>query len=117
MTGDQSNFLSLSAHHEGIVTFGDNLTGNIIVVGKIGKSLSYSIDNVFLDEGLKHNLLSIFQFYDKGNIMKFTIKSCVVSNKSTGTKILEGTRKGNAYILVDLNLVPRNNFTCLNVIE
>ena len=116
MTGDQSKFLSLSTYHGGTVTFGDNLTSNIVAVGKIGKSLSHYIDSVFLVEGLKHSLLNISQFYDKGNIVKFTNESCVVSNKSIGTKILEGTRKGNTY-MVDLNLVPRNNLTRLSVIE
>ena len=29
---------------------------------------------------------------------------------------MEGTRKGNTYV-VDLNFVPRNNLTCLSVID
>ena len=85
------------------MTFGDNLISNIVALGKVGKSQSHSINNVFLIEGLKHNLLSISQFCDKGNNMKFTNKCCVVSDVGTCTKILEGTRKGNTYV-VDLNL-------------
>ena len=115
MTGDESKFLSLSVYHEGIVTFENNLIGNIVAVGKIGMSLSRSIDNVFLVKGSKHSLLSISQFCDR-NLVKFTNESCVFSNKSTRTKILKGTRKGNTY-MVDLNLFPRNNLTCLIVIE
>lgn len=88
---------------------GNILTGNIVAVGKIGKSKSHSIDKVFLVEGLKHRLFSISQFCDKGNIVKFTNESYVV-NDSTCTIILEGTRKGNTYV-VDLNLVLRNNLT------
>lgn len=88
-TGDKSKFLSLSVYNAGNVTFRDNLTGIILVVGKIGKFQSHSIDNIFLVEGIKHGLLSISQFCDKGNVVKFTNESCVVSNESTCTKILE----------------------------
>ena len=76
------------------MTFGDNITGNIVVVGKVGKSSSHSIDNVFLIECLKHNLPSISQFCDKGTNLKFTNKCCVVSDVGIGTKILEGTTIG-----------------------
>ena len=61
MTGDKSKFVSLSTYEGGSVTFSDNKKGNIVVMGKVGKSPSHSIDNVFLVEGLNHNLLSIFQ--------------------------------------------------------
>ena len=33
----------------------------IVGVGKIGKSLSHFIDNVYLVDGLQHNLLSVSQ--------------------------------------------------------
>ena len=69
MTGDKYNFLSLTALHNGSVTFGDNKKGKIVGIGKIGKSPTHSIDNVYLVKGLKHNLLSISQFCDKGNIV------------------------------------------------
>ena len=72
--------------------------------------------DIFLNEGLKHNLFSISQFCDKGNSVNFTDEHCVVSNAGTGTKILEGTRKGNTY-MVDLNLVSRNNLTCLSAVD
>ena len=60
MTGDKSKFLSLSAYYGGTVTFGDNQKGEIVTIGKVGKSQLHSIDNVFLVEGLKHSLLSFF---------------------------------------------------------
>ena len=59
--GDKSNFLSLIAFDGGRVAFGDSKFGKTIVVGKIGKSLSHSIDNVYLVDGLQHNLLSVSQ--------------------------------------------------------
>ena len=116
MTSDKSKFLSLKAYNGGTVTFGDNMKGEIIAKGKVGRSCSHAIDNVFLVENLKHNLLSISQFCDKGNSVNFTSEKCIISRNDTGDIILEGIRKGNTYV-VDLDTVPRNSLTCLSVIE
>ena len=56
MTGEKSKYLSLETYDEGTVTFGDNIKGEIIAKGKIGRSSSYAIDNVFFIKNLKHNL-------------------------------------------------------------
>ena len=61
MKRDKSNFLSLTAFDGGRVAFGNGKSGKIIDVGKIGKSLSHSIDNGYLVDGLQHNLLSMSQ--------------------------------------------------------
>ncbi|XP_021759157.1 uncharacterized protein LOC110724067 [Chenopodium quinoa] len=106
----------LERARKGSMTFGDNMKGDIIAIGKIGRSRSHAIDNVFLVEGLKHNLLSISQFCDKVNSVSFTSNKCRIIHNDTGNIILEGTRKGNTYI-VDLNEVPNRSLTCLSVIE
>lgn len=80
MTGDKTKFLSLTTYEGGSVTFGDNKKGNIVAMGKVGKSPLHSIENVFLVEGLKHNLLSISQFCDKGNTVKFDKEKCLIIN-------------------------------------
>jgi len=59
MTGEKSNFLSLTATEGGSVAFDNSKSGTIIGIGKIGESLSHSIDSVYLVDGLKHNLLSV----------------------------------------------------------
>jgi len=60
MTDEKSNFLSLAATQGGGVAFGNVLkSGLIIGIGKIGESLSHSIEDVYLVDGLKHNLLSV----------------------------------------------------------
>ena len=59
MTGDRSKFLSLEAYDGGTVTFNDNMKGEIIAKGKVGRSSFHAIDNVFLVENLKHILLCI----------------------------------------------------------
>ena len=52
MTGDKSNFLSLTTFDGGRVAFGNGKSEIIVGIGKIGKSLSHSIDNVYLVNGL-----------------------------------------------------------------
>ena len=66
MTGDESKFAFLTRRKGGYVTFGDNGKGRIIGHGSIGNNSSSLIENVFLVDGLKHNLLSISQLCDKG---------------------------------------------------
>jgi hypothetical protein len=67
------------------VKFGGNQTGKIIGTGTIGNS-SISINNVWLVDGLKHNLLSISQFCDNGYDVMFDKTSCTVINKDETPK-------------------------------
>ena len=48
MTSEKSNFLSLTAAEGGSVAFGNGKSGTIVGIGKIGESLSHSIDCVYL---------------------------------------------------------------------
>ena len=116
MTGDSSKFLSLEAYDGGTVTFGDNMKGEIIAKGKIGRSSSHAIDNVFLVENLKHNLLTISQFCEKGNSVNFTSETCIISGNDTRDTVLEEIRKENTYV-VDLHTVSKTSLTCLSVLE
>ncbi|KAK9168677.1 hypothetical protein Syun_000817 [Stephania yunnanensis] len=56
MTGDAHQFIELKRHDGGKVTFGDNNKGRVIGLGTVGNN-SLSISNVYLVDGLKHNLL------------------------------------------------------------
>ena len=56
MTSEKSNFLSLVATQGGSVAFENGKSRTIVGIGKIGESLSHSIDCVYLVDGLKHNL-------------------------------------------------------------
>ena len=47
--------------------FKENSTRQILGFGKVVKKSSKSIDNVYLVDGLKFNLLSVSQLCDKGN--------------------------------------------------
>lgn len=116
MTGDETRFLSLQAFYGGSVTFIDNKKGKIIGIGKVGESLTHSTDNVFLVKGLKHNLLSISQFCNKGNEVNFNSERYLISKGDTKEVLLEGKRIRNTY-QVNLDSLPDANLTCLSVME
>jgi len=74
------------------VAFDNSKSGTIVGVGKIGESLSHSIDCVYLVDGLKHNLLSVSQLCDKDNLVVFSPTRCLVVNMNTGDVVLSGKR-------------------------
>ena len=88
MTCDIKNFLSLKTLQGRGVSFGDGNKGYILGVGKVGKSLEDSIDNVYHVYGLKYSLLSVSLIYDKGNEVKFTSEKCTVMSLTTKKVIL-----------------------------
>jgi len=79
------------------VAFGNGKSGTIIGIGKIGESLSHSIDYVYLVDGLKRNLLSVSQLCDKDNLVVFSPTLCLVVNMNTRDVLLRGKRHKNAY--------------------
>ena len=81
MTSERSNFLSLT-------TFD---------IGEIGESLSHSIDNVYLVDGLQHNLLRVSQLCDKNNLLVFSPKQCLVVNINIGDVVLRGKQHKSVY--------------------
>ena len=116
MIGEKSNFLSLVASNGGSVAFGNGKSGTIVGIGKIGESLSHSIDNVYLVDGLQHNLLSVSQLCDKDNLVVFSSKQCLVVNINTGDVVLRGKQHKNVSKVTILSL-PQNHLTCLNVLD
>jgi len=91
MTGEKANFLSLAATQGGSVAFGNENSGTTVGIGKIGESHSNSIEDVYLVDGLKHNLLSMSQLCDKDNLVVFTSNRCLVVNMDTGDIVLRGS--------------------------
>jgi len=81
ITGKKSMFITLTMKEGGNVKFGENQADKIIGTGTIGSS-SISINNVWLVDGLEHNLLSISQFYDDGYDVMFDKTNCTVVNKN-----------------------------------
>jgi len=92
MTGDRSLFLTLTMKEGGTVGFGGNQTGKIIGSGTIGNS-SISINNVWLVDGLNHNLLSISQFCDKGYDVLFVKNNFTVITTHDQSIVFKGKRR------------------------
>ena len=108
MTGDESQFITLVAKNGGMVTFGDNGKGKIIGIDNIGITPSKYIENILLVDSLKHNLVSISQFCDKGYKVIFESSFCIVTSPiDEGIKFV-GHRYGNVY-MVDLNDLSKIN--------
>ena len=97
------------------MAFGNGKSGTIIGIGKIGESLSNSIEDVYLVDGLKHNLLSLSQLCDKDNLVVFTSNRCLVVNMDTGDIVLRGKRHKNVYN-VCICFLPQNTLTCLSAL-
>ena len=91
--------------YKGHVNFSDNATRKIIDLGNIGKGLLTTIDDVYLVDGLKHNLLSISQLCDKGYQVVFETSNCIIHEKHDNHVLFVGQRCGNVYgvTLEDLN--------------
>ena len=116
MTGSKNQFLSLEDLKRGNVSFGNGKKGEIIGVGKVGKTDSHSIENVYLIDGLKYSLISVSQLCDRGNMVAFTSTKCFVINLTTDKIILQGKRVNNIYV-VDLSTLSENELTCLSVLD
>ena len=63
MTGDPSLLSNFIGKNCGYVTYGDNARGKILGVGNVGNDSYPLIENVYLVDNLKHNLLSICLLY------------------------------------------------------
>ena len=112
MTGDVEQFTSLDVIDGGSVTFGDNGKGKIIGTGKIHITPSSYIEKVLYVNGLKHNLLSISQFCDKGFKVIFEKSLCIITSPIDNDVKLIGHRHGNIY-MVDLDDLPMKDGQCL----
>ena len=91
-------FANLSKQKGGHVTFGDNSKGKIIGISNIGGNPSPLIENIFLVDKLKYNLLSISQLCDKGYKINFKIDKCFVIDCSNNI-IYTGNRIVIVYII------------------
>ncbi|XP_019226214.1 PREDICTED: uncharacterized protein LOC109207698 [Nicotiana attenuata] len=100
----------------GSVSFGNGKNGYILGVGRIGKSLSHSIENVYYVKGLKYSLLSVSQICDKGNKVEFVSKICTVTNLVTGEVVLVAKRYKNIYV-VDFESLKNSDLSCLSDVD
>ncbi|KAK9163296.1 hypothetical protein Syun_004198 [Stephania yunnanensis] len=112
MTEDAHQFIELKRHDGGKVTFGDNNKGRVIGLGTVGNN-SLSISNVYLVDGLKHNLLkSISQLCDKGFHVMFESSKCFVRNEKHETLFI-AYRDKNVYS-INFDEMNMQNVSCLS---
>ena len=110
MTGEKSLLMNVVEKAGPIVTFGDDSKGFTTGYGNLVFG-NVTIKNISLVEGLKHNLLSISQFCDKGYIVQFKKEMCLISSRKDETLALHGVRKGNLFI-ADLNSASEGEVSC-----
>jgi len=96
MTGEKSMFITLTMKEGGNVMFRGKQAGKIIDTWTISNS-SISINNVWLVDGLEHNLLSISQFCDNGYDVMFDKTNCTVVNKNDNSIMFKRKRMENVY--------------------
>ncbi|CAL9196629.1 unnamed protein product [Musa hybrid cultivar] len=104
---------SLSHIDEGYVTFGDNNKGKIIGKGTIGNKSNFSIEDVLLVDGLKHNLLSISQLCDKGYIIRFESNACIIEKPYKNISMI-ALKQNNVYTIDINDLCNEMCFSALN---
>lgn len=94
--------------------FGGNQKENNTGMGTIGNSV-ISINNVWLIDRLKHNLLSISQFCDNDYEVMFNKNDWIVMNESYKSIVFKGMRKDNIYKIIFFELVDQKVLCLLSV--
>ena len=113
MTGDRALLSNLVEKVGPWVTFGDDNKG----FTKGYDSLEIEnvvIENISLVDGLKHNLLSVSQFTDKGYEANFKTEQCNIINKKDKKLSLQGVRKGNLF-MADLFSASKGEVKCFYI--
>ncbi|KAH0755142.1 hypothetical protein KY290_025412 [Solanum tuberosum] len=113
MCGKKENFKTIKRIDGGYVRFGDNAKEEVIGVGIITLSSSCDLVEVYLVEGLKHNLLSISQLCDAGFQVTFNTTSCIIRHPEKKLTLI-GDRVNNIYVL---NNVDFTSLTCLTAVS
>jgi len=114
MTREKSMLLTLTMKEGGNVKFGCNQSGKIIGMGTIVNS-SISINNLWLVDGLEHNLLSISQFCNNGYDVMFGKTNCKVVNRDDNSIVFKGKRIENVYKINFSELVDQKVICLLSV--
>ena len=81
------------------VTFGDNSKARAVGIGSVSFAGTTQVEQVLLVDGLKHNLLSISQLCDEGNIVTFEHDKCIISSPETKETRFVAQRRKNMYVL------------------
>ena len=101
MTCDKEKLHSYNAlEKEHSVSFGNDTPAIIKGKGSVFLKEKFKVGNVMYVDGLKHNLLSVSQMFDRGNEVVFRSNGCVVHELDTRETMIKDTRtQNNLYIL------------------
>src|SRR4051812_46857002 len=116
MTGDKNLLMDapLSASHMKHIIFADKSKSQVLGLGKVAITKDRHMDKVMLVESLGYNLMSVSMLCDLDMVAVFGKYRCVVIMESDKSKVFEGFRKGDLYI-VDFSAdshTTRNMSTC-----
>ena len=100
MTGDPSLFTKIEKFNGGPVIFGDSNGGKIKGKGIVSIPGFSPLNDVLFVEGLKENLLSVSQFCDDMQEIKFS-KECCSIYSSTGKCIVKRSRSADDWFWID----------------
>ena len=99
MSGEEQLFNNVTKQDLGSVTFGDNSRVRVVGIGSVSFVGTMQVEQVLLVDGLKHNLLSISQLCDEGNIVTFEHDKCIIKSPETKKMRFVAQRRKNMYVL------------------
>ena len=102
MTGYRKKFVSLKEKMDGIVSFGNDGSSNVIGSGiaTLGSEDSLA-KNVLLVENMNQNLLSVGQMCDQGHTMLFNSTKCEIRKGRYGEIVARASRTPNDIYILD----------------
>ena len=93
------------------ITYADKGKSKVLGLDKVAISKDKHMDKVMLVESLGFNLMSVSMLCDLDMVVVFGKFRCLVLMESDNSKVFEGFRKGDLYI-VDFSIGPQLA-TCL----
>ena len=113
MTGDKNLLMStdLSPSPLKHITYVDKGKIKVLGLGRVAISKDRHMDKVMLVESLGFNLMSVSMLCDLDMVVVFGKYRCIVLMESYNSKVFEGFRRGDLYI-VDFSTGPQPA-TCL----
>ena len=99
MSGEEQLFNIVTKQDLSSVTFSDNSKARAVGIGSVSFAGTTQVEQVLLVDGLKHNLLSISQLCDEGNIVTFEHDKCIIKNPESKKTRFVAQRRKNMYVL------------------
>ena len=97
---------ALSPSHLKHITYADKGKSKVLGLGKVAISKDQHMDKVMLVESLGYNLMSVSMLCDLDMVVVFGKYRCVVIMEADHSKVFEGFRRGDLYI-VDFSTGPQ----------